>query len=287
MRERLERVVVVGTGLIGASLAGAGKARGLFGHVVGVGRSLANLETARARGLIDEARTDLFPALRDADLVVLATPVFTAVSQLHELAHHAPATAVFTDVGSVKAPIVTEARRRGLVDRFLGAHPLAGKAETGAGAADVDLFRDRRVVLTPDAQTPADLVEEMKNLWTKMDAVVSVMDADAHDSVLATSSHLPQMVAFALAATADVAPAREDVVRLMASGFRDTTRLAASDAGMWIEITRLNREAIVEAMDEFSSIFDDLRDAITDRDEVEIRRIIAASQKLRREIAPS
>lgn len=287
MRERLERVVVVGTGLIGASLAGAGKARGLFGHVVGVGRSLANLETARARGLIDEARTDLFPALRDADLVVLATPVFTAVSQLHELAHHAPATAVFTDVGSVKAPIVTEARRRALVDRFLGAHPLAGKAETGAGAADVDLFRYRRVVLTPDAQTPADLVEEMKNLWTKMDAVVSVMDADAHDSVLATSSHLPQMVAFALAATADVAPAREDVVRLMASGFRDTTRLAASDAGMWIEITRLNREAIVEAMDEFSSIFDDLRDAITDRDEVEIRRIIAASQKLRREIAPS
>lgn len=287
MRERFERCVVVGTGLIGASLAGAGKARGLFGHVVGVGRSIANLETARARGLIDEARTDLFPALRDADLVVIATPVFTAVSQLHELVHHAPPEAVFTDVGSVKAPIVIEARRRGLVARFLGAHPLAGKAETGAGAADVDLFRDRRVVLTPDDGTPTELVEEMKNLWTKLDAIVSIMDAGAHDAVLATTSHLPQMVAFALAAAADGAAAREDVVRLVAGGFRDTTRLAASDADMWVDIARLNREAIVDAMDEFSSVFDDLRDAIADRDDPVIRRIIAASRKLRKEIAPS
>jgi prephenate dehydrogenase len=285
VRTRFERCVIVGTGLIGASLAGAGRARGLFAHTVGVGRSMANLETARERGLIDEARTDLFPALADADLVVIATPVFTAVSQLHELAEHAPKTAVFTDVGSVKVAIVSEANRRGLANRFLGAHPLAGKAETGARAADPDLFRGRRVVLTPDDDTPAELVEEMRHLWTAVDAEVSVMDAADHDAVLATSSHLPQMVAFALAAAADASASRDDVVRLIAGGFRDTTRLAASDTDMWVDILRLNTECIVDAMDEFSMVWEDLRDAIADRDENTIRTIFAASQKLRREIA--
>lgn len=287
MRERFERCVVVGTGLIGASLAGAGKARGLFGRTVGVGRSAANLETALERGLIDEARTDIFPALAGADLVVIATPAFTAVSQLHELAAHAPKNAVFTDVGSVKVAIVTEARRRGLVSRFLAAHPLAGKAETGAAAADPDLFVGRRVVLTPDKETPSELVDEMRHLWTAVGGEVSLMDADAHDAVLATSSHLPQMVAFALSATADGAAAREEVAGLVAGGFRDTTRLASSDAAMWVDIIRLNREAIVDAMDEFSIVWDDLRDAIADRDEKAIRIIIEASQKFRREIVPS
>ncbi|MFN2426524.1 MAG: prephenate dehydrogenase, partial [Candidatus Binatia bacterium] len=274
MTKRYERVVVVGTGLIGASLAAAGRARGRFAHVVGVGRSMANLETARERGLIDEATTELFAALADSDLIVLATPVVTAVSQIHELVHHAPPAAVITDVGSVKLPIVLEARRRGLATRFLGAHPLAGKAETGAGAADPDLFRGRRVVLTPDEDTPPELVEDMRSLWSALEAEVSVMDADDHDAVLARSSHLPQMVAYALAATADSAEMREDLVRLVAGGFRDTTRLAASDADMWVDIARLNREAIVDAMDEFSVIWDDLRDAIADQDETVIRALI-------------
>ncbi|HEY2775596.1 MAG TPA: prephenate dehydrogenase/arogenate dehydrogenase family protein [Candidatus Binatia bacterium] len=282
-----DRCVIVGTGLIGASLAGAAKACGAFGHVVGAGRSKANLDIALSRGLIDEARTDLFPSLAGADLVVVATPVFTAVSQLHELAEHAPKTAVFTDVGSVKGPIVIEAGRRGLVDRFLGAHPLAGKAETGAGSADPAIFRGRRCVLTPAKDTPASLVDDMRELWSAVGCEVSVMDADAHDSAIATSSHLPQMVAFALAATADGAKRRQDVVDLIAGGFRDTTRLAASDAAMWIDIARLNREAIVDAMDEFSACWDDLRDAIADRDEGVIRTIIAASHKLRRGIVSS
>ncbi|HXC52004.1 MAG TPA: prephenate dehydrogenase/arogenate dehydrogenase family protein [Candidatus Limnocylindrales bacterium] len=285
MRERFERCVIVGTGLIGASLGGAGKKRGLFSHVVGCGRSIENLKLAEQRGLIDEARTDTFKALEGADLVVVATPVFTAVSQLHELAEHAPETAVFTDVGSVKQPILTEARRRGLVSRFIGAHPLAGKAETGAAAADADLFRGRRVVLTPEADTPAELVAEMQHLWTSVEAEVSVMEAADHDAVLATSSHLPQMIAFALAATADAAVMRDEVVKLIAGGFRDTTRLSSSDAAMWIDIARLNREAIVDAMDEFSMVWDDLRDAVADRDDAAMRTIIMASQKLRREIA--
>lgn len=286
MTKRYERCVIVGTGLLGASLAGAAKARGLFAHVTGVGRSRANLDTAVARGLVDEGSTDLFAAVKDADLVVLATPVVTAVSQLHEVAIKAP-KAVITDVGSVKGPIVKEAERAGLCHRFVGAHPLAGKAETGAGAADPDLFRGRHVVLTPDIHTPGALVDDMRALWTAVDASVSVMKAEEHDDVLARSSHLPQMVAFVLAAMVDASPARADIVKLIAGGFRDTTRLAASDADMWVDIARLNSDAIADAMDEFGILWDELRCAITDKEEDLLRQVIARSQKLRREIVPS
>jgi prephenate dehydrogenase len=287
MTKRYERCVVVGTGLLGASLAGAGKARGLFGHVTGVGRSQANLDTAVARGLIDEGSNDLGAAVSKADLVVLATPVATAVAQIGAVAERASRNAVITDVGSVKSPIVTEAERCGLCARFVGAHPLAGKAETGASAADPDLFRGRHVVLTPDAHTPAALTDEMRALWESLDASVSVMAASEHDELLARSSHLPQMVAFVLAALVDGSKSRADIIRLMAGGFRDTTRLAASDADMWVDIARLNSEAIADAMDEFGCLWDDLRDAVMDNDEAAIREIIAASQNLRREIVPS
>jgi prephenate dehydrogenase len=284
---RYERCVIVGTGLLGASLAGAGKAAGLFGHVTGVGRSKANLDTAAARGLIDEGTDDLAAAVAGADLIVIATPVATAVSQLGDIAAKASPKAVFTDVGSVKAPIVAEAERRNLCTRFVGAHPLAGKAETGAAAADPDLFRGRHVVLTPDAHSPKRLVDAMRELWTTVGASVSVMSASEHDEVLARSSHLPQMVAFALAALVEASPSRADIVRLIAGGFRDTTRLAASDADMWVDIARLNSEAIADAMDEFGQLWDDLRDAVMDDDDGALREIISASQKLRREIVPS
>jgi prephenate dehydrogenase len=287
MTRRYERCVIVGTGLLGASLAGAGKAAGLFGHVTGVGRSKTNLETAAARGLIDEGTDDLAAAIERADLVVLATPVVTAVSQLAEIAAKAAPKAVVTDVGSVKSAIVAEAERQNLCARFVGAHPLAGKAETGAAAADADLFRGRHVVLTPDAHSPARLVGDMRELWTAVGSTVSVMTAAEHDEMLARSSHLPQMIAFALAAMVDGSKSRADLVRLIAGGFRDTTRLAASDADMWVDIVRLNSEAIADAMDEFGQFWDDVRDAVMDVDEAALREIISASQRLRREILPS
>jgi prephenate dehydrogenase len=287
MTRRYERCVIVGTGLLGASLAGAGKAAGLFGHVTGVGRSKANLDTAAGRGLIDEGTDDLAAAIERADLVVLATPVVTAVSQLAEVAAKAAPKAVVTDVGSVKSAIVAEAERQNLCTRFVGAHPLAGKAETGAAAADPDLFRGRHVVLTPDAHSPARLVSDMRELWTAVGSTVSVMTAAEHDEMLARSSHLPQMIAFALAAMVDGSKSRADLVRLIAGGFRDTTRLAASDADMWVDIVRLNSEAIADAMDEFGQFWDDVRDAVMDEDEAALREIISASQRLRREIVTS
>ncbi len=284
--ETWRHCVVVGAGLLGASLAGAGKARGLFERVTGVGRSQGNLETAKSRGFLDAATSDLAAACADADLVVLATPVRTALEQLAEVAAAVSASCVITDVGSVKGPIVAEARRLGLAGRFLGAHPLAGKAESGAGAADIELFRGARVVLTPCHVTSARLRERMRSLWLDLDAHVLEMSAAEHDEALATSSHLPQMVAYVLSAAADAAPARERIVELAASGFRDTTRLAASDPDMWTDIAGLNRVALLSAIDDFAVLWTKLRQAVDRSDEVALRSLIDAARRLRKEVAP-
>jgi len=283
--ENWRHCVVVGAGLLGASLAGAGKARGLFARTTGVGRSSANLNTAKARGFLDHATSDLAAACADADLVVLATPVRTALEQLGEVAAATAASCVITDVGSVKGPIVAEARRLGLAGRFLGAHPLAGKAESGAGAADLELFRGARVVLTPCHVTSARLRQSMRALWEDLDARVLEMSAAEHDEALATSSHLPQMVAYVLAATADGAAARERIVELAASGFRDTSRLATSDPDMWTDIAQLNRAALLAAIDEFGVLWARLRKAIDDNDEAALRGLIGAARRLRKEVA--
>ncbi|HYC54959.1 MAG TPA: prephenate dehydrogenase/arogenate dehydrogenase family protein [Candidatus Binatia bacterium] len=285
MTAQWSHCVVVGTGLLGASLAGAGKSIGLFARTTGVGRGAANLDTARARGMVDDATSDLASAVADADLIVLATPVQTAMRQLAELGDLTRADCVITDVGSVKAPIVAEAERLGLCGRFLGAHPMAGKAQSGAGAADVELFRDARVVLTPHAQTPAPLLEAMRSMWSAMGAEVLVMDAAEHDEAVAVSSHLPQMIAYALAAAAQDCAHRDHVLQLVAGGFRDMTRLAASDADMWIDILSANREAVLEALSEFELAFGGLQAAIEEGDDAWLRAVFAKAQKLRAEVA--
>ncbi|HYB97926.1 MAG TPA: prephenate dehydrogenase/arogenate dehydrogenase family protein [Candidatus Limnocylindrales bacterium] len=281
MTAQWSHCVVVGTGLLGASLAGAGKARGLFARTTGVGRSTTNLETARARRLVDDTTSHLASAVADADLVVLATPVQTALRQLGELTDLLPAHCAVTDVGSVKAPIVAEAARLGLSSRFLGAHPMAGKAESGAGAADVDLFRGARVVLTPDSATPESLTAAIRAMWTALDAEVVVMNAAEHDEAVAMCSHLPQMVAYALAAAADDAANRDRVLQLAAGGFRDMTRLAASDADMWLDIITANREPILEALSEMELALGGLQAAIEEGDETWLRAVFAKAQKLR------
>jgi len=281
-----QHCVIVGAGLLGASIAGAGKARGLFARVTGVGRSRANLETARARGFVDDITSDLAAACNGADLVILATPVRTAVAQLASVAAATDASCAITDVGSVKGAIVAEACRLGLHERFVGAHPVAGKAETGAGAADVDLLRGAWVVLTPDDTTPPRLRQRMRGLWQELGARVLEMPAAQHDEVLASSSHLPQMVAYVLAAAAGASPLRKQVTQLAASGFRDTTRLAASDPDMWADIARLNREALLCAMDRFGVLWAKLRKAVDDGDEETLRSLIDDARDMRNEVVP-
>jgi len=270
------RTVIVGTGLIGGSLAASGRRAGALEHVVGVGRGRDNLDHARAAGLVDETSTDLAGSLDGADLVVLAAPVDACCELLETVATHTGERCVVTDVGSVKVPLVERATALGIASRFVAAHPMAGGVDTGAAAARADLFDERVVVLTPNPATAAEAVGLVRRLWEACGARVVEMDAAAHDAAVAVTSHLPQMLAFCLSAAAGRDAARgEHLEELVGAGFKDTARLARSDAAMWAAIARLNGGSILAAMDRFSAVWQELRAAIEAGDEQALRVVMS------------
>lgn len=280
----LDRVAIVGVGLIGASFAAAGRDAGLWGESVGVGRNTQNLDRAVADGWIDEGTTDLEYALRDASLVVLAAPVDACVDLLPVVAEHAAADALVTDVGSVKVPIVEAADRAGIGERFVGAHPMAGGTATGAAAADPQLFRGRVVAVTPGPHSGADRVDAVERLWAAVGAEPLRMAAADHDRSVAATSHLAQIVAFALAAgiarDGDIA----ELERLAGNGLRDTTRIAASDASVWEPIFRLNRANVLAVLDGFDEAWKELRRAIENGDADAMSRVVADARELTRRL---
>jgi prephenate dehydrogenase len=280
------RSVVVGTGLIGASMAVALRRAGVVRHAIGVGRNRRNLEVALAAGRVDAISEDPVSAVADADLVIVATPVDTALDLLPALAAAAPPEAIFTDVGSVKAPIVACAERSGIGARFVGGHPIAGATATGAVAADPALFSGRTVVLTPSAETTRAALDAVRALWVALGSVIVEMSAGAHDANLALTSHLPQLAAFALASTLERRVEAGDVpLSLVGTGFRDTTRLAASDHDMWAAIVRLNRVEVLAAMDAFAGNWTRLKAAIEAGDEATLRALMNEAQRMRERLA--
>jgi prephenate dehydrogenase len=283
MKIASQRVAIVGVGLIGGSLALAGKRAGAFAHVVGAGRSQANLDLALRTGIIDEAHTDVARAVRGADLVVLAAPADACVELLTAVAAAAGPACVLTDVASVKAPICSEAVRLGVGSRFVGAHPIAGGTATGAAAADASLFVGRTVVVTPGVaeRAPRDTVARM---WRAVGAEVLDLDADAHDGVVAVSSHLPQLLASSLCALVGGDQRQALFLRLCGAGFRDTTRIAAGDAAMWTAIARENRRHLLDAVDRFAELWARVRDALARGDDAEVRALIEEGAAMRRRL---
>jgi prephenate dehydrogenase len=282
MKPVAQKTVVVGVGLIGGSLAAAGRRAGVLGRVVGVGRSARNLDVALRNGVVDEVTHDVAAAVRDADLVVFAAPADTCVDLLEIAAASAPAECVLTDVASVKEPLCAAAERLGVGARFVGGHPIAGGTATGADAADDQLFRGRVVVLTPGAQTSAAALRRVSELWRATGAEVVEMDAAAHDRVLALTSHLPQMLVSVLCSLAAGRDDEAQVARLAGAGFRDTTRIAGSDAAMWAAIARLNRKHLLEVMDGFTRAWSRLRAAIAAGDDAAVREVIERGARFRR-----
>jgi prephenate dehydrogenase len=282
MSARFERAVVVGTGLIGASIAVAARRAGIVRHVVGVGRNRANLDVALKQGRVDAIAEDPIAAVTDANLVIVATPVDAALELLPGLAAAAPPNALFTDVGSVKAAIVGAAERAGIGARFVGGHPIAGGTATGAGAADPALFSGRTVVLTSSADTTQATLEAVRALWIALGAIVVEMSASEHDRCLALTSHLPQLAVFALASSFERSVEATGVpLSLVGTGFRDTTRLAASDHDMWSAIVRLNRAEALAAMDAFAANWARLRSAVEQGDEAELRALMGEARRMR------
>ena len=260
-----ERAAIVGVGLIGGSLALAARAAGLIGEVVGLGRSAANLDVARQRGIIDHAVQDP-AAIGPVDLVVLAVPVRSTARMAAALLPHLRPGTVVTDVGSVKGEVVAQCEAALPADRpFVGGHPIAGSERAGAAAADAGLFRGAPCVLTPTARTDATALVAVRALWEGVGARVSEMTPAAHDRALAWVSHLPHVVAYALVGA--LAGADGQLAALAGGSWRDATRVAASPAELWRDIFLANREAVLAATDAFGAEVARLRAALAAGDD--------------------
>ncbi|MFV8835213.1 prephenate dehydrogenase/arogenate dehydrogenase family protein [Aquisalimonas sp.] len=260
----VKRLALIGVGLIGGSWVLGLRRAGLVDTVVGCGRSTANLDTARERGIIDDATTDPREAVRGADVVVVAVPLGAMGPVLATVRDDLAPGAVITDVGSAKATVLADAAEA-LGEhsaRFVAGHPIAGNEKSGAVAAFPELFHDRRVILTPEESTDAAAVERVAELWQAVGASVARMSAAHHDDVLAATSHLPHMLAYSLVDTLSRWSDRDEVFAYAAGGFRDFTRIASSDPEMWRDICLANRDALVVAMDRYMADLAELREQV-------------------------
>jgi prephenate dehydrogenase len=246
LSERFGRLVVIGVGLIGGSLARALRAAGAVDEIVGCGRSTGNLERAVQLGVIDRFSQDVATAAQGADLVFLATPLGAMRRVFETLAEALPPHALVTDGGSAKASVVADCRAvaPGLLPRFVPGHPIAGTENSGVAASFADLYRNRQVILTPLAENPPADVARVRALWELCGAEVTEMSVEHHDEVLAATSHLPHMLAFGLVDMLARMKENDEIFRYAAGGFRDFTRIASSNPVMWRDICIANREAL-------------------------------------------
>jgi len=283
----VKRLVIVGVGLIGGSCALALKAAGAVGEVVGVGRTRGNLDDARSRGIVERAYTldDRWTdELREADVVLVATPVAQIAPMLATIAAHSGPRTVVTDAGSTKQDVVAAAAKAfgERAERFVPAHPIAGTEHSGAAAAFPTLFRDRTTILTPGAHTASDAVAIVRAMWETCGARVSILDPAQHDRIFAAVSHLPHVLAFALVAELAARPDAADVFAHAASGFRDFTRIAGSSPEMWRDIALANRAALSDALRDYRTMLDRMAQAIERGDGVALEELFAQASDARR-----
>jgi prephenate dehydrogenase len=263
---RLEKLVIVGVGLIGGSFALALKAAGAVGRVIGVGRGAQNVRRALDLKIIDAAGALDATTLADAGLVLLAVPVGQMPSVMRSLAPLLGGRTVVTDACSTKQDVVELARRElgGSLTRFVPGHPIAGTEKSGAEAAFAGLYRECKVVLTPLAENDPEAIARVRAAWEQCGAQVFEMKPEEHDAVLASVSHLPHVLAFALVDLVARQKNAEQLFSFAAGGFRDFTRIASSSPEMWRDICLANREALLGELDRYRGGLDEIR-AIIDR----------------------
>ena len=274
---KLHTLVIVGVGLIGGSIGLAARRRGLAERVIGVGRQHASLDAALAVRAIDEGSLDLIGATIRADVAVFCTPVDLIAEQVLEAAPHCRPGTLLTDAGSTKAAIV-EAVETKLPDHvhFVGSHPLAGSEKRGPEFADAELFRDRLTLITPTRQTQPQSLEKTSAFWQALGSRVKVMSPNEHDRTLAITSHLPHLAASALAGM--LPPEWHE---LTATGFRDTTRVAAGDPSLWTGIFLQNRAAMLDALESLQARLTHYKLAITANDRATVDALLAQAKRTR------
>lgn len=278
------KVAFIGLGLIGSSLARVIQAEGLAEQVVASTRSQKTLDDALALGIIQQGYTSPEQAVQDADLVVLALPVQATEKVLHLIKPYLNKTTLVTDVGSTKGNVVEAAQRvfgESLPEGFVPGHPIAGSEHTGVHAGKVDLFANHKVILTPLDSSAKWAVDKLVTLWKAAKAEVICMDVQKHDEVLAHTSHLPHLMAFNLVEQLANREDNLDIFRYAAGGFRDFSRIAASDPQMWHDIFFGNKAAILKAVDGFEQQLAIIRKLIEDENSNELMGLLEHAQAAR------
>ena len=277
-----DKLVIIGVGLIGGSVALAARRAGLARQIVGAGRSGEALEEALRLGVIDAAASPA-DAVKDADLVLLAIPVGKMPEVMADIAPHLPSHAIVTDAGSTKGDVVAAARAHlaARLSRFVPAHPIAGAEKSGVQAARTELFDHKNVVLTPLAENDADAVARTEAFWRGCGANVSSMTTETHDQIFAAVSHLPHVLAFALVEEIARRPNADQLFGFAAGGFRDFSRIAGSSPEMWRDICLANREAMLHELSAYIDRLADIRHLIDANDGQQLAAVFEHARNAR------
>jgi cyclohexadieny/prephenate dehydrogenase len=287
MTQVYERVALIGLGLIASSMSWAMKRGGLAGHVTGYARSAETRETARQIGLCDTVCDTIADAVEGADLVVLCVPVGAMGAVAQEMSHYLKMGATVSDVGSVKRSVIDAVHDhlpQGV--HFVPAHPLAGTEHSGPTSGFASLFDNRWCILVPTDDSTPESVAQLRALWEGMGANVDEMDADHHDLVLAVTSHTPHLIAYTMVGVADDLRRVTDseVIKYSAAGFRDFTRIAASDPTMWRDVFLTNKDATLEILGRFTEELFALQRAIRTGDGDHLHQYFTRTRAIRRGI---
>ena len=269
MNNTFEKVCIVGLGLIGGSLGLAIKRSNISNQITGYARSNSTLERAIELGLVDSVKDNLKDAVNNSDLVILATPLSTFRELVEEMSPFLKKGCIITDTGSAKLTVIEDLKDilpNGV--EFVPGHPIAGTEESGPDAGFAELFDNRWCILTPTEDNSSNAVDLVKDFWESIGSKVEIMDPMHHDKVLAITSHIPHLIAFNIVGTANnlANVTEKEVVKYSAGGFRDFTRIAASDPKMWSDIFTYNSDAVLEMLDLFSNDLAKLKAAVIKKD---------------------
>lgn len=280
---KFEQLGLIGCGLMGGSFALAVKRAGLVKRVVGYSKSPSTTERARQMGVIDVEAPSALLAVSGADLVLLAVPVSATEATFKAIRHLITKDTLVMDVGSTKRDVVDTARRvlKDQVGIFVPAHPIAGKELSGVEHADADLYTDRQVILTPIERTLTKQLDDAQKLWASLGCEVKLMSPEAHDAAYAAVSHLPHLISFALMNAIKSQSEWEDFLSLAGPGFRDFTRIAASDPQMWRDVLLSNREEIMAQSNHFQRALHGLEQALVNGDADKLENLINQASQIR------
>ena len=277
------KVLIFGVGLIGASFARGLKAAKAADEIIGFGRTPKSLKAAYDLGIIDEVGINPGADVREADLILVATPVGQMPEIFQRIAPYLGPQTIVTDAGSTKGDVVEAARAAfgNKINQFVPGHPIAGAETSGAAASKADLYQGRKVVLTPLLENSVEDIEKVKRAWELCGADVRILDAETHDRVFAAVSHLPHLLAYALVDEFARRPNADQLFDYAAAGFRDFTRIAGSHPEMWRDISLANRTALLSELDRYGAALMRIRQALVNSDGEALASIYANARDAR------